>query len=95
MKPVIWSVNTKVLRLSLIYWTMYNTRNSWWQLRVQYGNALKIASIVGNNSCLVENVAAFNKLNTIKKLVGLMENQPEDVLINVVGALGACAKTSE
>nr|KAJ3422915.1 Armadillo repeat-containing protein 4 [Polyrhizophydium stewartii] len=35
----------------------------------------------------VENVAALNKLNTIKKLVGLMENQPEDVLVNVVGAL--------
>ncbi|KAJ3290762.1 Armadillo repeat-containing protein 4 [Rhizoclosmatium sp. JEL0117] len=41
----------------------------------------------------LENVAAFNKLNTIKKLIGLMENQPEDVLVNVVGALGACAQT--
>lgn len=38
-------------------------------------------------------MAAFNKLNTIKKLVGLMDNQPEEVLVNVVGALGACAKT--
>ncbi|KAJ3043806.1 Armadillo repeat-containing protein 4 [Rhizophlyctis rosea] len=43
----------------------------------------------------LENVAAFNKLNVIKKLVGLMENQPEDVLVNVVGALGACAQTVE
>ncbi|KAJ3214851.1 serine/threonine protein kinase Ran1 [Clydaea vesicula] len=42
-----------------------------------------------------ENVLAFNKLNTIKRLVGLMENQPEDVLVNVVGALGACAKSVE
>lgn len=42
-----------------------------------------------------ENVAAFNKLNTIKKLISLMENQPEDVLVNVVGALGACAQTPE
>ncbi|KAJ3121160.1 Armadillo repeat-containing protein 4 [Physocladia obscura] len=41
----------------------------------------------------VENVAAFNKLNTIKKLISLMENQPEDVLVNVVGALGACAQS--
>ena len=41
----------------------------------------------------MENVAAFNKLNTIKKLISLMENQPEDVLVNVVGALGACAQT--
>ncbi|KAL7750771.1 hypothetical protein RI367_003728 [Sorochytrium milnesiophthora] len=43
----------------------------------------------------LENVDAFNKLNTIKKLVGLMDNQPEDVLVNAVGALGACAKTAE
>ncbi|KAI9001977.1 armadillo-type protein [Gaertneriomyces semiglobifer] len=42
-----------------------------------------------------ENVLALNKLNTIKKLVGLMENQPEDVLVNAVGALGACAQTVE
>ncbi|KAI9141604.1 armadillo-type protein [Paraphysoderma sedebokerense] len=41
----------------------------------------------------LENVNAFNKLNTVKKLVGLMENQPEEVLVNVVGALGACACT--
>jgi len=42
-----------------------------------------------------QNVIEFNKLSTIKKLVGLMENQPEDVLVNVVGALGACAKNVE
>ncbi len=43
----------------------------------------------------MENVAAFNKLNTIKKLVQLLDNQPEEVLVNVVGALGACAKNPE
>ena len=41
----------------------------------------------------MENVKEFNKLNTIRKLVELLENQPEDVLINVAGALGACAQT--
>ncbi|KAI9189035.1 hypothetical protein H9P43_000462 [Blastocladiella emersonii ATCC 22665] len=41
------------------------------------------------------NVNAFNRLNTIKKLVSLIENQPEDVLVNVVGALAACAKAPE
>ncbi|ORX50674.1 ARM repeat-containing protein [Piromyces finnis] len=41
----------------------------------------------------LENVKEFNKLNTIRKLVELLENQPEDVLINVAGALGACAQT--
>ncbi|KAJ3338823.1 Armadillo repeat-containing protein 4 [Gonapodya sp. JEL0774] len=43
----------------------------------------------------LENVGVFNKLAAIKKLVGLMENQPEEVLVNVVGALGACAQTAE
>ena len=43
----------------------------------------------------LENVAAFNKLNTIKKLVSLLDNQPEEVLVNVVGALGACAKVAD
>jgi hypothetical protein len=41
---------------------------------------------------IVDNVIEFNQYKTIKKLVSLMENQPEEVLINVVGALGACAK---
>ncbi|RKO94469.1 armadillo-type protein [Blyttiomyces helicus] len=43
----------------------------------------------------LENVAAFNKLNTIKKLVGLLEGEPEDVLVNVAGALGASGKTTD
>ncbi|KAI9221380.1 armadillo-type protein [Blastocladiella britannica] len=43
----------------------------------------------------MNNVHAYNKLNTIKKLVGLIEGQPEDVLVNVVGALAACAKAAE
>ncbi len=40
----------------------------------------------------MDNVIEFNQYKTIRKLVTLMENQPEEVLINVVGALGACAK---
>jgi armadillo repeat-containing protein 4 len=39
------------------------------------------------------NVQAFIKAGTIRKLIGLMDNQPEEVLVNVVGALGACAQT--
>jgi len=44
------------------------------------------------NCCAAQNVAIFIKLIAVKKLVGLVENQPEDVVVNVVGALGACAK---
>ncbi|KAJ3069371.1 Armadillo repeat-containing protein 4 [Podochytrium sp. JEL0797] len=66
----------------------------------QYDGLLPLVNLLDNPTnkellaaATVENVAAFNKLNTIKKLISLMENQPEDVLVNVVGALGACAQT--
>ncbi|RDD37641.1 Armadillo repeat-containing protein 4, partial [Trichoplax sp. H2] len=38
-----------------------------------------------------ENVLRFQELEAIEKLVGLLTDQPEEVLINVVGALGECA----
>lgn len=59
-------------------------------------NANLLAAATGavwKNAQNLENVAAFNKLSVTKKLVGLMDNQPEDVLVNVVGALGATAQT--
>ena len=34
-------------------------------------------------------------MHTVKKLVQLLNDQPEEVLVNVVGALGACAKSAE
>ncbi|RKP01255.1 hypothetical protein CXG81DRAFT_12232 [Caulochytrium protostelioides] len=40
-----------------------------------------------------QNAVAFSKCT--RKLVMLLDNQPEDVLINVVGALGAAAQTPE
>lgn len=39
-----------------------------------------------------ENVARFQALKTIDLLVGLLNNQPEEVLVNVVGALAELAK---
>lgn len=39
-----------------------------------------------------ENVERFRDLNVIDKLVGLLNDQPEEVSINVVGALGELAK---
>ncbi|XP_034027915.1 armadillo repeat-containing protein 4 [Thalassophryne amazonica] len=42
-------------------------------------------------SISVENVAKFQEYNVLEILVGLLTEQPEEVLINVVGALGRCA----
>nr|XP_009859740.1 armadillo repeat-containing protein 4 [Ciona intestinalis]XP_026691756.1 armadillo repeat-containing protein 4 [Ciona intestinalis]XP_026691757.1 armadillo repeat-containing protein 4 [Ciona intestinalis] len=39
-----------------------------------------------------QNVARFQELKAIEQLVGLLNDQPEDVLVNVVGALGECAQ---
>ncbi|XP_076823373.1 outer dynein arm-docking complex subunit 2-like [Clavelina lepadiformis] len=39
-----------------------------------------------------ENVARFQELKCIEQLVALLNDQPEEVLVNVVGALGECAQ---
>ncbi|XP_003387718.1 PREDICTED: armadillo repeat-containing protein 4 [Amphimedon queenslandica] len=39
-----------------------------------------------------QNVHELKKLKAIEKLVGLLSNQPEEVLINVVGAIAECAR---
>lgn len=38
--------------------------------------------------------ARFQELKCIEQLVGLLTDQPEEVLVNVVGALGECAQVS-
>ncbi|KAL4593192.1 armadillo repeat-containing protein 4 [Arapaima gigas] len=43
-------------------------------------------------SISLENVEKFQEYNTLELLVGLLTDQPEEVLINVVGALGECAR---
>ncbi|CAI8029073.1 Armadillo repeat-containing protein 4 [Geodia barretti] len=40
-----------------------------------------------------ENVKKLKKLRVIDQLVSLLSKQPEEVLVNVVGALGECAAT--
>jgi len=40
----------------------------------------------------LENVLRFTELKAIDQLVALLTDQPEEVLINVVGALGECAR---
>ncbi|CAF1068177.1 unnamed protein product [Rotaria magnacalcarata] len=42
-----------------------------------------------------ENIAQFQGFRTIETLVQLLNNQPEEVLVNVVGALAECAKEPE
>ena len=34
----------------------------------------------------------FQELKTVEQLVGLLQDQPEEVLVNVVGALSECAQ---
>ncbi|XP_062377092.1 outer dynein arm-docking complex subunit 2 [Sardina pilchardus] len=43
-------------------------------------------------SISMENVAMFQEYKALEILVGLLTNQPEEVLVNVVGALGECAQ---
>ncbi|NXA15491.1 ARMC4 protein, partial [Sapayoa aenigma] len=40
----------------------------------------------------IENVSKFRDYKTVETLVGLLTDQPEEVLINVVGALGECCQ---
>ncbi|CAF0732050.1 unnamed protein product [Rotaria sp. Silwood1] len=42
-----------------------------------------------------ENIAQFQEFRTIDALVQLLNNQPEEVLVNVVGALAECAKEAD
>ena len=37
----------------------------------------------------------FQELKAIEQLVALLNDQPEEVLVNVVGALGECAQEPE
>ncbi|XP_075994245.1 outer dynein arm-docking complex subunit 2 [Genypterus blacodes] len=43
-------------------------------------------------SISMENVTKFQKYRAVETLVGLLTDQPEEVLISVVGALGECAQ---
>ncbi|XP_066573997.1 outer dynein arm-docking complex subunit 2 [Amia ocellicauda] len=43
-------------------------------------------------SISMENVVKFQEYKAIETLVGLLTDQPEEVLVNVVGALGECAQ---
>lgn len=42
-----------------------------------------------------QNILKFQEYRTIDSLVLLLNNQPEEVLVNVVGALAECAKEAE
>ena len=39
-----------------------------------------------------KNVKKFQELKTVEQLVSLLQDQPEEVLVNVVGALSECAQ---
>ncbi|XP_019509931.1 PREDICTED: armadillo repeat-containing protein 4 [Hipposideros armiger] len=61
-------------------------------------NKERLAAVTGaiwKCSISKENVTKFREYNAIETLVGLLTDQPEEVLVNVVGALGECCQEYE
>ncbi|KAM6216192.1 outer dynein arm-docking complex subunit 2 [Rhynchocyon petersi] len=61
-------------------------------------NKQRLAAVTGaiwKCSISKENVTKFREYKAIETLVGLLTNQPEEVLVNVVGALGECCQEHE
>ncbi|XP_058153756.1 outer dynein arm-docking complex subunit 2 [Dasypus novemcinctus] len=61
-------------------------------------NKERLAAVTGaiwKCSISRENVTKFREYKAIETLVGLLTDQPEEVLVNVVGALGECCQEHE
>ncbi|XP_053428821.1 outer dynein arm-docking complex subunit 2 [Nycticebus coucang] len=61
-------------------------------------NKERLAAVTGaiwKCSISKENVTKFREYRAIETLVGLLTDQPEEVLVNVVGALGECCQEHE
>ncbi|XP_044534873.1 outer dynein arm-docking complex subunit 2 [Gracilinanus agilis] len=61
-------------------------------------NKQRLAAVTGaiwKCSISKENVTKFREYKAIETLVGLLTDQPEEVLVNVVGALGECCQEQE
>ncbi|XP_045145776.1 outer dynein arm-docking complex subunit 2 [Echinops telfairi] len=61
-------------------------------------NKMRLAAVTGaiwKCSISKENVTKFREYKAIETLVGLLTDQPEEVLVNVVGALGECCQEHE
>ncbi|XP_035162892.1 outer dynein arm-docking complex subunit 2 isoform X6 [Callithrix jacchus] len=61
-------------------------------------NKERLAAVTGaiwKCSISKENVTKFREYKAIETLVGLLTDQPEEVLVNVVGALGECCQELE
>ncbi|XP_059039813.1 outer dynein arm-docking complex subunit 2 isoform X1 [Mustela lutreola] len=61
-------------------------------------NKERLAAVTGaiwKCSISKENVTKFREYKAIEMLVGLLTDQPEEVLVNVVGALGECCQEYE
>uniref|UniRef100_G1SSV8 Armadillo repeat containing 4 n=1 Tax=Oryctolagus cuniculus TaxID=9986 RepID=G1SSV8_RABIT len=61
-------------------------------------NKERLAAVTGaiwKCSISRENVSKFREYQAIETLVGLLTDQPEEVLINVVGAIGECCQDYE
>ncbi|KFR04126.1 Armadillo repeat-containing protein 4 [Opisthocomus hoazin] len=74
----------------------------------QYGGLQPLSVLLGNSEnkqllsavtgaiwkCAIsgENVSKFREYKAVEALVGLLTDQPEEVLVNIVGALGECCQ---
>uniref|UniRef100_A0A2I2ZPN5 Outer dynein arm docking complex subunit 2 n=1 Tax=Gorilla gorilla gorilla TaxID=9595 RepID=A0A2I2ZPN5_GORGO len=61
-------------------------------------NKERLAAVTGaiwKCSISKENVTKFREYKAVETLVGLLTDQPEEVLVNVVGALGECCQEHE
>nr|XP_004668224.2 outer dynein arm-docking complex subunit 2 [Jaculus jaculus] len=61
-------------------------------------NKERLAAVTGaiwKCSISKENIIKFREYKAIETLVGLLTDQPEEVLVNVVGALGECCQEHE
>ncbi|NWW47914.1 ARMC4 protein, partial [Pedionomus torquatus] len=74
----------------------------------QHGGLATLSALLGNSEnkqllaavtgaiwkCAIsgENVSKFRECKTVEALVGLLTDQPEEVLVNTVGALGECCQ---
>ncbi|KAM8882392.1 outer dynein arm-docking complex subunit 2 isoform 1-T1 [Synchiropus picturatus] len=74
---------------------MYNGLPALVSLLSIAGNKQLLAAATGaiwKCSMCAKNMAMFQRYNTLETLVGLLSRQPEEVLVNVVGALGEFAE---
>lgn len=89
---VFFPLHYSLYHLSIILFTCYCWISLW---RNRNSKSVPVAFLLwfGDMSLyLLPNLGRFQKYKAVETLVGLLTDQPEEVLISVVGALGECAQ---